>query len=306
MSVESDHKLEKNPSGDKENITCLLARGRAIPLADRPLLMGILNINDDSFCGDGRLDTEWALEKAGDLVAAGADIVDVGGESARTNRGPVTEEEEWRRIRPFLESFPALIARAVPRDARQVFPPLLSVNTWRTGVASRALAEGCDLLNDMSGLPDATPARLCAEHGAALLIMHTKGEPKVPHTHVQYRDIMGELDGFFSEKIRLAMTAGLARESLVLDPGIDFAKQTADNLRIYREMSRLTRFGCPVLLPVSRKSTIGQVLGIPNPSDRDAGTVACIVAEALRGAALFRVHNVNAAWLALRALGAMK
>ena len=294
------NRLEKNPAGDKENIAPLLTRGRAVPVGGRPLLMGILNINDDSFSGDGRIDTSWALERALGMVAAGADIVDVGGESARTNRPPVGEDEEWRRIAPFLEKFQSLMDRARPRDEGQVFPPLLSVNTWRTTVAARALQTGCDLLNDMSALPDATHARLCAEHGTALLIMHSKGLPKIPHTHVEYRDVMAELEKFFGEKIALAVTAGLPTQSLILDPGIDFAKQTDDNLRIFRELARLVRFGCPILLPVSRKSTIGRVLGIDNPADRDAGTVACIVAGALRGAAILRVHNVDAAWLALR------
>ena len=302
MSVESPNRLEKNPAGDKENIASLLARGRAVPLGGRPLVMGILNINDDSFSGDGRIDTGWAQEKALELVAAGADIVDVGGESARTNRAPVSEEEEWRRIAPFLEKFPSLIEKARPRDDGQVSPPLLSVNTWRTTVAARALQAGCDLLNDMSALPDATHARLCAEHGSALLIMHSKGQPKIPHTHVEYRDVMTEMEEFFEEKIAMAVAAGLPKQSLVLDPGIDFAKQTDDNLRILRELPRFARFGCPILLPVSRKSTIGRVLEIENPADRDAGTVACIVAGALRGAAILRVHNVDAAWLAPRAV----
>lgn len=302
MSVKSDNKLEKNLPGDKENITLLYTRGRTVPFAGRPLVMGILNINDDSFSGDGRIDTDWALEKALGMVAAGADIVDVGGESARTNRGPVSEEEEWRRISPFLEQFPGLVAKARPCDEEQVFPPLLSVNTWRTGVVSRALQAGCDLLNDMSALPDDSHARLCATYGTALLVMHSQGEPKIPHTHVEYPDIMAGLEEFFESKIDMALAAGLSRESIILDPGIDFAKQMADNLRIFRELPRLTRFGCPVLLPVSRKSVIGRVLGIENPADRDAGTVACIVAGALRGAAIFRVHNVGAARLALRAI----
>lgn len=300
--MESANRLEKNPAGDKENIAPLLARGRAVPVGGRPLVMGILNINDDSFSGDGRIDTAWALDKALGMVAAGADIVDVGGESARTNRAPVSEDEEWRRIAPFLEKFPSLMDKARPRDDGQVFPPLLSVNTWRTTVAARALQAGCDLLNDMSALPDAAHARLCAEHGTALLIMHSKGLPKIPHTHVEYRDVLSEMESFFEEKIALAAAAGLPKQSLVLDPGIDFAKQPDDNLRILRELPRLARFGCPILLPVSRKSTIGRVLGIENPADRDAGTVACIVAGALRGAAIFRVHPVDAAWLALRSI----
>lgn len=267
--------------------------------------MGILNINDDSFSGDGRIDTGWALGRLREMVAAGADIIDVGGESARTNRGPVSEEEEWRRIAPFLEKFSANVQSARPRDETRIFPPLLSVNTWRTGVVTRALEAGCDLINDMSALPDDAHARLCARHGSSLLIMHSKGEPKIPHTHVTYRDLLSELEEFFESKIAMATAAGLSRSSIVLDPGIDFAKQTGDNLLIYRELRRLTRFGCPILLPVSRKSTIGRVLGIEDPAERDAGTIACLVAGALRGASIVRVHNVEAAWFALRALDAV-
>jgi len=262
--------------------------------------MGILNINDDSFSGDGRLDTDWALSRAAEMISEGADIVDVGGESARTNRAAVDEEVEWSRIAPFVEGFRGIAAP--PRDEEQVFPPLLSVNTWRTAVAARALQAGCDLLNDMSTLPEDTHARLCAGHGAALLIMHSRGEPKVPRPNENYPDILSELESFFESRIARAVAAGLSRNATLLDPGIDFAKQTADNLRIYRELPRLHRFGRPILLPVSRKSTIGRVLGIENPADRDAGTVACIVAGALRGASIFRVHNVGAAWLTLRTL----
>jgi len=266
--------------------------------------MGILNINDDSFSGDGRLDAGWALGRAGEMIAEGADIVDVGGESARTNRAAVSEDEEWSRIAPFLHGFPGVVA--VPRDGAQVFPPLLSVNTWRTGVARRALEAGCDLLNDMSALPDGTHARLCAERGAALLIMHSKGEPKIPHTGEEYPDILAELESFFESRIALAISAGLPRDAIVLDPGIDFAKQPADSLRIFRGLARLRRLGRPILLPASRKSTIGRVLGIENPAERDAGTVACLVAGALRGASILRVHNVRAAWQTLRTLEAMR
>jgi len=278
------------------------ARGRRIVFPRRPLIMGILNINDDSFSGDGRLDAGWALERAAAMVAEGADMVDVGGESARTNREAVPEEEEWKRIAPFLEGFSSAVSDVSPRDGEQVWPPVLSVNTWRTSVAEEALRAGCDLLNDMSSLPDDAHARLCADHGAALLIMHSKGQPKIPHTHVEYGDVMSELEAFFDSRLALAQSAGLSRDAILLDPGIDFAKQTADNLRIFRELRRLHHFGRPILLPVSRKGTIGRVLGIEDPAGRDAGTVACIVAGALRGASVFRVHNVGAAWHALRTL----
>ena len=156
------------------------------------------------------------------------------------------------------------------------------------------------MLNDIGALPTDENARLCAATGAALLIMHSVGVPKVAHTHVSYDDVMTRLEEFFAEKIALAERAGVSRDALILDPGIDFAKQRADNLRIYRELDRLAHFDRPILLPVSRKTVIGDVLGIANPAERDAGTIACIVQGMLRGAAIFRVHNVRAAAQAVR------
>ena len=280
----------------------LLARQQRIHFPRRPLIMGILNINDDSFSGDGRIDQAWALEKARALVAQGADIIDVGGESARTNREAITIEEEIRRILPFVQDFPSLAETAAPRDEQQVFPPLLSVNTWRPEVAEALLPIGGDILNDMSALPDDRNARICAQTGAALLIMHSIGLPKVPHKHVRYDDILAELNAFFAEKIALAQAAGLPREALLLDPGIDFAKQKEDNLKIYCHLEALTKHERPILLPVSRKSVIGRVLEIKEPAERDAGTAACIVTGMQRGASIFRVHHVEMAWRTVRSI----
>jgi len=274
----------------------LLARDRQVNFPRRPLLMGILNINDDSFSGDGRLDSEWAIRRAREMVALGADIIDVGGESARTNRDPIAPQEELARIQPFIERFAEVSVDVAPRDDEQIFPPLLSINTWRPEVAAPALAFGGHLLNDMSALPDDRNARICAETGAALLIMHSIGAPKVSHKHVGYADIVQEMTAFFREKIALARAAGVREEAILLDPGIDFAKQAEDNLRIYRELGFLAQFQRPILLPVSRKSVIGRTLGIKNPTDRDAATAACIVAGILRGAHIFRVHNIEMAW----------
>ncbi len=264
----------------------LFARGDVLTFSRRPLIMGIVNLSPDSFSGDGIEDVDAALARARALVADGADVIDIGAESARTNRGPVPEELEAERLVRFIERWEG--------------PQWLSVNTWRPGVARAALQAGGHLLNDIGGLPTDENARVCAETGAALLIMHSVGVPKVAHTHVGYADVMGALDAFFTEKIALAESAGLGREALVLDPGIDFAKQRDDNLRIYRELAALEKFERPVLLPVSRKTVIGEVLGVADPADRDAGTVACIVAGMLRGANFFRVHNVRAAAQAVR------
>ena len=283
----------------------LRARGREIAWPRRPLVMGIVNINDDSFCGDGTLDAGSAMEIALRHVAAGADIIDAGAESARTNRGPVTVEEETARFLSFLprwQAWTAAQAHTEPPVPGQVWPPLLSLNTWRPEVVERVLPHGGELLNDIGALPDDRNARLCAEHGAALLIMHSMGAPKEKHTHIGYPDIMAELERFFTEKIALATAAGLARDQIVLDPGLDFAKQQADNLTICREAAQLLGFGLPVLLPVSRKTFIGQTLHIPDPNERDAGTVASIVAGAQRGMHIFRVHNVPAAVQTLRLL----
>ncbi len=285
----------------------LEARGHKITFPRRPLVMAIININDDSFCGDGTLDIRAALDQAARALAEGADIIDIGAESARTNRGPITVDDEVRRLIPFIDAWPKLIEQnaAAARGSEQLWPPLLSINTWRSEVVSRVLPVGGDLLNDISARPDSKNAALCAEHGAALLIMHTVGQPKVPHTHVSYPDIMGTLERFFDEKIELATSAGLHLNQIILDPGIDFAKQKDDNLTIYRELDRLQKWDRPILLPVSRKTVIGDVLDLKNPIDRDAGTVACIASGMSRGAHLFRVHHVRAAVQTVKTLWAL-
>lgn len=280
----------------------LKMRGRTVAFPRRPLVMGIININDDSFCGDGSLEIEKVIETARRQIAAGADIIDIGGESARTNRPEITEEKESERILPFLDRFQECCEGTGPVDDVQLFPPLLSINTWRAGVAGRALQVGGDLLNDMSALPTDENARIAARYGAGLLIMHSAGLPKQRHTDIRYADVMRTLDEFFEEKLHLANRAGVPCESTILDPGIDFAKQRTDNLRIYRELDKLRRFERPMLLPVSRKTVIGEVLGITEPTARDAGTIACMVAGALRGASIFRVHNVRAIVQALRVI----
>ncbi len=278
---------------------------REIVFPRRPLVMGIVNVNDDSFSADGTLEIAAALAQARRQAEEGADVIDVGAESARTNRAAVPVDEERRRFREFLTGWPEVIAAAVPKDEAQVWPPVLSVNTWRPEVVAAVLSSEAELVNDMGGLPDDRNARLCAGAGASLLVMHSVGEPKVPHFHQQWDDVMGAMERFFEDKIALALAAGLPREALLLDPGIDFAKQRDDNLRVFRELGRLQRFGRPLLVPVSRKTVIGEVLGIADPRERDAGTVACISAAVLRGAQLLRVHDVRAAWQAVKVLAAI-
>jgi dihydropteroate synthase len=315
----------------------LLARGHTIEFPRRPLIMGIVNLSPDSFSGDGLSTTEAAFTQAYQMIADGADIIDLGAESARTNRAPISEEEEIDRLSSFIvrwrAEFPSVSAAishlpsAPPPSAldlrpsppppalspqpsafppRPSAPPLLSLNTWRPAVARAVLPLGGDLLNDIGALPTGENARTCAATGAALLIMHTVGTPKVPHTHIAYDDVMTRLETFFTEKIALALAAGLSRDAILLDPGIDFAKQRDDNLRIYRELPRLHRFERPILLPISRKTVIGDVLNLPHAPDRDPGTIASLVQGQLRGAHIFRVHNVRAAAQAVRTIEAVE
>ncbi len=258
----------------------LIARGHTFDFPRRPLVMGIVNLVADSFSGDGLTDISAALEKAHALVADGADFIDIGAESARTNRAAIPEADEAAQLIRFIERWES--------------PTPLSINTWRPAVARAVLPRGGHILNDIGALATDENARICADTGAALLIMHAVGQPKVPHTHIGYSDVMASLCDFFEDKLALAANAGVAADHILIDPGIDFAKQRGDNLRIYRELAALHRFHRPILLPVSRKTVIGDVLGNP-AAERDAGTIACIVSGILRGAQIFRVHNVRSA-----------
>jgi dihydropteroate synthase len=284
----------------------LQARDRVIFFPRRPLVMGIVNINDDSFSGDGTLDQGTALQTARGMARNGADVIDVGAESARTNRAAIECSLELARLRPFVEAFDEAMAAESAADNEQVWPPLLSINTWRPEVAAGILPVGGHLLNDMGGLPEPSNAGLCAQHRTALLIMHSVGEPKIPHLTVTWEDPVEAMERFFREKMSLANDAGVRPEAIVLDPGIDFAKQRDDNLRIYRHLDRLKGLKRPLLLPVSRKTVIGDVLDLPDPRQRDPGTIACLAAGFLRGASIIRVHNVPAAFQALRVLHALE
>ena len=272
-----------------------------------PRVMGIVNINDDSFSGDGTLDIGKALGQALKMAEDGADIIDVGAESARTNRNAIGISEEIGRLLPFIDGFETLCAETGPRDGYQIWPPLLSINTWRPEIVEAVLKTGrVDIINDIGGLVDDTNARLCFEFNAALLIMHTVGEPKVPHTSQHYHDILEAMETFFDDRLARARAIGLSDDQIILDPGIDFAKQCADNLAVYREFERLHHHDLPLLLPISRKTVIGEVLGITSPAERDAGTIACLVRGLVARANIFRVHHVKAVADSVRVIAAIR
>jgi dihydropteroate synthase len=271
-------------------VTILRLRDRVLELGARPLLMGIVNASPDSFSDGGAhpaLDEQVAHGEA--LLAAGADILDVGGDSAVGGRPPVAVEEELSRVVPLIE-------RLATSGA------LVSVDTYKPAVAEAAIAAGAVLVNDVSGLRDPGVARVCARTGAGLVLMHTRVEPKGTLLDPEhYEDVLADVVGFLRERMALARAEGVEPEQIVLDPGPDFAKTPAQTVAVLRGLERVRALGRPVLLAVSRKDFIGAVTG-RGPRERDAGTLAALAHGIEAGADIVRVHDVAAAadFLAVR------
>jgi dihydropteroate synthase len=257
-------------------------RDKLLDLSGRTGIMGILNITPDSF-SDGGLyaDPERALAHARDMVTAGADIVDIGGESTRPGALPLSEEEELRRILPVIERLSAEL------DAP------ISVDTYKSSVARRALEAGASIVNDISGLrfsPDM--AKVVADFGAAVVIMHIKGTPRDMQQNPVYADVVGEVLSCLEEGIELAERAGIDREQVLIDPGIGFGKTLEHNLEILNRLDEFRSPGRPIVLGTSRKKFIGTILGINVPDQRVDGTAATVALAVERGASVVRVHDV--------------
>ena len=268
------------------------AGSRILALGERPWLMGIVNATPDSFSDAGVHRTlEDRVELARALVAAGADIIDVGGESGVTNRPAVAPEAEIERVVPVIE-----------RVAAELDVPV-SVDTYKPAVAAASIAVGACMVNDVSGLRDPGLADVCASTGAALVIMHTRAEPKRKLSDPQYEDVAADVRAFLSERMALAQQHGVAPEQIVLDPGPDFAKTPAQTVESLRALDGVLALGRPVLMAISRKDFIGVVTGRP-PRERLGGTLAALAFGADAGAHIFRVHDVAEAadFLAVRAV----
>ena len=252
-------------------------RDRELDLA-RPAIMGIVNATPDSFSDrQGPKEPGEVAEQGLRLAADGAAIMDVGGESGRTDTEAVPVEVEIERVVPVIER---LAAGGV----------LVSVDTWRGPVARAALDAGAHMINDVSGLSDESVATACAEAGAALVITHTVAPPKTkvfPH----YDDVVASVREFLGERTAAAREAGLSDEQIVLDPGIDIAKSPAESVELIRRLPELGALGRPLLLAVSRKDFIGAVTE-RRPAGRDAGTLAAVGAAVDGGAKIVRVHDV--------------
>ena len=253
-----------------------------------PLLMGIVNATPDSFSdrqGEKRL--EDLVEQAHRLAGEGAAIVDVGGESGRTDREAVPVEEERARVVPLIERLAA--------DGLTV-----SVDTWRAPVARAALAAGASMVNDVSALSDVEVADACAEAGAQLVITHTRVPPKVK-AYPEYDDVVADVAELLRERCAVAVERGVEAGRIVFDPGIDIAKTPAQSVELLRRLPELAGLGRPLLVAVSRKDFVGALTGRA-PAARDAGTLAAVGIAADGGADILRVHDIAAArdYLAVR------
>jgi dihydropteroate synthase len=270
----------------------LRARERRLELAGgRPLLMGILNATPDSFSDGSDASLEERVARGRGLVTAGADILDVGGESARGDRPAVSAQEEIARVRE-------LIARLAGEGA------LISVDTYKPEVAAAAIEAGAAIVNDVSGLRDPALASLCADTGAALVLTHTRVAPKGTLLDpAAYEDVVADVAGFLHERMAAAVDAGMSPEQLILDPGPDFAKTPAQTVAVLRRLDVLRALGRPLLLAVSRKDFLGAVVG-KTPAERDAATLAAVGFAADQGAEIVRVHDVAGAsdYLAVRSV----
>lgn len=255
--------------------------GLKLPLGERTVVMGIINLTPDSFSGDG-LDgaVEPALEQARCYVEAGADVLDVGGESTRPGSNPVEIDEELDRVLPVIEAL------------ADEFEVVVSVDTCKPQVAAMAVAAGARMINDITGLRSAEMIEVVADSGAAACVMHMMGTPESMQQAPCYGDLIGEVYGFLAERIDAAAAAGVRREQIVVDPGFGFGKTVEHNLELLRRLREFRSLGVGLLVGTSRKSTIGTVLDRP-VTERLMGTAATCAVAILNGADMVRVHDVE-------------
>jgi dihydropteroate synthase len=273
----------------------LSAAGRTLALGERPWLMGIVNASPDSFSDPGAYpDLDARVRRARELIAQGADIIDVGGESATTRRPAVRAADEIERVAP-------LVARLVSE-----LGAVVSVDTYKPSVAQAAVDAGAVIVNDVSGLRDPELADVCAHSGAALVLMHTRAAPKQRLQDPEfYDDVFADVATFLSERMEAARARGVRDEQIVLDPGPDFAKTPAQTIAVLRRLAELHELGRPLLLAVSRKDFVGALTG-RGPRERLPGTLAAIGAGLDAGAHILRVHDVEQVAEFLRVRAALR
>ncbi|MEH1765460.1 dihydropteroate synthase [Nostoc sp.] len=261
----------------------LIIRGRCFKWGQRTYLMGILNVTPDSFSDGGEFNTtSAALVQAQALVAAGADIIDVGGQSTRPGAKQITLAEELDRVLSVLEVLRPEIS--IP----------ISVDTTRAAVARASVEAGADMINDISGGTfDSEMLPTVAELNVPMILMHIRGTPQTMQQQTDYQDLLTEIYSFLAGQIEVATTVGIDLDKIIIDPGIGFAKNFEQNLEIFRGLRSLAALNCPILVGASRKSFIGRILNQPDPKARVWGTAAACSAAIFNGADILRVHDVQ-------------
>ncbi len=272
-----------------------LADGRVLTY-EKLCVMGILNITPDSFYAGSRVpQLQTVLERAGKMLADGAGILDIGGESTRPGSDSVDGEEERRRVLPVIEALRKEYPKAV-----------LSVDTYRADTAEAALAAGADIINDISAMEaDARMADVVEKSKAPIILMHMRGTPKNMQQNCEYKNVVEEVAVYLAQRAQLLRERCVGADKIILDPGIGFAKDVQQNLLLLRDLHTLTSFGYPVLLAASRKSTIGAVLGGVPAEERLEGTIATSLQAVYAGAQMVRVHDVLENVRAIRMLEAI-
>jgi dihydropteroate synthase len=268
--------------------------GRSLDFSVKTGIMGILNVTPDSFYDGGRyFDAQVAVDRAHQMVAEGADIIDIGGQSSRPGSDPVPEAEEEDRVLPVVKA----VAKSVSA--------IISVDTYRAGIARAALDAGAHLINDISALRfDSALLRVIAERRVPLILMHMKGMPRDMNLNPSYEGLIDEVFAFLHERLGVAQAGGIAAEYLLIDPGIGFGKGARHNLELLRKLHHFHALGRPMVVGTSRKSFIGLILGT-EVDERLEGTAATVAAAIAQGADIIRVHDVQAMGRVARLLDAM-
>lgn len=257
-------------------------KNRDIDLEEKVVVMGVLNLTPDSFYDGGRYTREaQALRRVEEMIREGADIIDVGGESVRPGAEPISLDEELSRVIPVIEK------------VRRLFPITISIDTYKAEVARQAIEKGAEMVNDISGLRfDPDLRKIVAGYGVPLILMHIKGTPKNMQDNPRYHSLMEEIISYLRKSIKLAEESGVDPARIIVDPGIGFGKTTAHNLEILRRLEELKSLGKPILVGLSRKSFIGNVLGLPQEERLEGGLAATSMAVS-GGARIVRTHDVK-------------
>jgi len=249
----------------------------------KPLIMGVINVTNDSFYSQSRVLDERIFEmRVKKMLEEGVDMIDIGGESSRPGSAPVDEQLEIERVIPFIKRL------------RKLTDIPISVDTYRYRTAKQAIDAGADMINDISALRfDKELASFVALNQIPIVLMHMKGRPATMQQQVTYGNVVSEVQAFFVERVAFAQERGIKRENIILDPGIGFGKRVVDNLKILKDLDSFHSFRLPLLLGTSRKSFIGEVLNQKDPNERLSGTMATTALGVLNGAHIFRVHDVK-------------